>query len=62
MHISTRYKCDNPLKIDRLWHLNDKKYSFRELNRDNLSRFVVACNIPCNLSSYVASIIGKLTS
>ena len=29
-HITTRFKCDYPIKIDRLWHLNEKKYSFRE--------------------------------
>lgn len=30
MHITTRFKCDYPLKMNYLWHLNEKKYSFRE--------------------------------
>ena len=41
MHITTRFKCDNPLKIDHLWHLNEKKCVFSESSRYYLSRFAV---------------------
>lgn len=69
MHITTRFKCDNPLKIDPLWHLNEKKYSFiyteRAPHREALS--VKLSEVPttsygseCTLSAFRNSLSWQL--
>lgn len=45
MHITTRFKCDYPLKIGYFWHLNEKKSQFMKSNRYILSRFEVYIRI-----------------
>ena len=45
MHITTRFKCDYPLKIDHLKHLNEKKSQFMKSNSCILSRFEVYIRI-----------------
>lgn len=54
---TTRLKFNYPLKIDYLWHLNEKKYLFRCKPCQSVTLWLQVM-----LQAKDASIIGKLTS